>query len=114
MHFLYYNPKLGPKFIQKLFGEMEIAIAADRRQIRDWLATGKYALALFASREVDTAKRQGLPVDELTSLKAEGSHFKLRRRIHRSHQPRAPPQCRESLYQLVSLAPGTYGVAEKY
>jgi len=75
MRFLYYNPKLGPKFIQKLFGEMEIAIAADRRQVMDWLATGKYALALFASREVDTAKRQGLPVDELTSLKAEGSHL---------------------------------------
>ena len=67
--------KLGPKFIQKLFGEMEIAIAADRRQVVDWLVTGKYALALFASREVDTAKRQGLPVDELTSLKAEGSHL---------------------------------------
>ena len=75
MRFLYYNPKLGPKFIQKLFSEMEIAIAADRRQVMDWLATGKYALALFASREVDTAKRQGLPVDELTSLKAEGSHL---------------------------------------
>jgi iron(III) transport system substrate-binding protein len=73
MRFLYYNPKLGPKFVQKLFGEMEIAIAADRRQVMDWLATGKYALAFFASREVDRAKRQGLPVDELTSLKAEGS-----------------------------------------
>ena len=75
MRFLYYNPKLGPKFIQKLFGEMEVVIAADRRQVMDWLATGKYAIALFASREVDTAKRQGLPVDELTSLKAEGSHL---------------------------------------
>jgi iron(III) transport system substrate-binding protein len=75
MRFLYYNPKLGPKFIQKLFGEMEIAIAADRRQVMDWLATGKYALALFASREVETAKRQGLPVDEMTSLKAEGAHL---------------------------------------
>jgi iron(III) transport system substrate-binding protein len=75
MRFLYYNPKLGPKFLQKLFGEMEIAIAADRRQVMDWLATGKYAIALFASREVDAAKRQGLPVDELTSLKAEGSHL---------------------------------------
>ena len=75
MRFLYYNPKLGPKFIQKLFGEMEVVIAADRRQVMDWLATGKYAIALFASREVDTAKKQGLPVDELTSLKAEGSHL---------------------------------------
>jgi iron(III) transport system substrate-binding protein len=75
MRFLYYNPRLGPKFIQKLFGEMEVVIAADRRQVMDWLATGKYAIALFASREVDTAKRQGLPVDELTSLKAEGSHL---------------------------------------
>jgi iron(III) transport system substrate-binding protein len=75
MRFLYYNPKLGPKFIQKLFGEMDIAIAADRRQVMDWLATGKYALALFASREVDVAKKQGLPVDEMTSLRAEGAHL---------------------------------------
>ena len=75
MRFFYYNPKLGPKFIHKLFGDMEIAIAADRRQVMDWLATGKYALALFASREVDRAKKQGLPVDELTSIKAEGAHL---------------------------------------
>jgi hypothetical protein len=114
MRFLYYNPKLGPKFIQKLFGEMEVVIAADRRQVMDWLATGKYAIALFASREVDTAKRQGLPVDELTSPKAKGLSFKLGRRIHRADQPRASSQCRASLYQLVSLAQGTDGVAEKY
>ena len=75
MRFLYYNPKLGPKFLQKLFSEMEIAIAADRRQVMDWLASGKYALALFISREVDTAKMQGLPVDDLPSLRAEGAHL---------------------------------------
>ena len=75
MRFLYYNAKLGPAFIRKLFGEMEVAIAADRRQVVDWIATGKYALAFFISREVDTAKKQGLPVDDLPTLRAEGSHL---------------------------------------
>jgi iron(III) transport system substrate-binding protein len=75
MRFLYYNPKLGPKFIEKLFREMEVALAADRRQVMDWVASGKYALALFISREVDTAKKQGLPVDDLPSLRAEGAHL---------------------------------------
>jgi len=72
MRFLYYNPRLGPKFIHRLFSEMEVALASDRRQIMDWLASGKYALAFFVGREVDTAKRQGLPVDELTSVKDDG------------------------------------------
>ena len=72
MRFLYYNPKLGPKFLHRLLSETEITIATDRRQIMDWLATGKFALALFVGREIDTAKRQGLPVDEMTSIKADG------------------------------------------
>jgi iron(III) transport system substrate-binding protein len=73
MRFLYYNPKLGPKFLHRLFSEMEIKVATDRRQVMDWLGTGTYSLALFAGREVDTAKKQGLPVDEMTSIKADGS-----------------------------------------
>jgi ABC-type Fe3+ transport system substrate-binding protein len=39
----------------------------------DWLARGKFALALFVGRELDTAKKQGLPVDEITHVKSEGA-----------------------------------------
>lgn len=73
MRFLYYNPKLGPKFIQRLFSEMDIVIASDRRQLMDWLASGRYPLGLFVGREVETAKQQGLPVDEMYSVKADGA-----------------------------------------
>lgn len=72
MRFLYYNPKLGPKFISQLFGQMDITISANRRQVMDWVATGKFPLGLFVGRELDTAKRQGLPVDEMI-IKGEGA-----------------------------------------
>ncbi len=73
MRFLYYNPKLGAKFIQRLFSEMEIVISSDRRQLMDWLASGRYPLALFVGREVETAKQQGLPVDEMYSMKSDSA-----------------------------------------
>jgi len=72
MRFLYYNPKLGPKFISQLFGQMDVTLSANRRQVMDWVATGKFPLGLFVGRELDTAKQQGLPVDELI-IKAEGA-----------------------------------------
>ncbi len=73
MRFLYYNPKLGPKFITRLIRETDMALAPDRRMVMDWLATGRYPLALFVGRELDKAKRQGLPVDEMVQLKKEGA-----------------------------------------
>jgi iron(III) transport system substrate-binding protein len=73
MRFLYYNPKLGPKFNLRLFSEMDITITSDRRQLMDWLAGGRFPLAFFAGRELETAKAQGLPVDELTTIKGDGA-----------------------------------------
>jgi len=73
MRFLYYNPKLGPKFIQRLFSEMDVTITSDRRQLMDWLAGGRFPFAFFAGRELETAKAQGLPVDELASIKSDGA-----------------------------------------
>jgi len=59
----YYNPKLGPKFIRRLFGEMDITLFRDRRQGVDWLATGKYPICFFCtSSQIGRAKRQGLPI----------------------------------------------------
>jgi ABC-type Fe3+ transport system substrate-binding protein len=59
--FFYYHPELGPAFIKKLFGEMDISLFRDFRQGPDWLATGKFAICFFC--DVDVLKRQGLPVD---------------------------------------------------
>ena len=59
--FFYYQPELGPAFIKKLFGEMDLTLFRDFRQGPDWLATGKFAICFFC--DVDVVKRQGLPVE---------------------------------------------------
>ena len=61
---LYNNPKLGPKFIRRLFEEMDVTVFRSRRQGPDWLATGKYPLC-FSCRDITRAIRQGLPVAQI-------------------------------------------------
>jgi ABC-type Fe3+ transport system substrate-binding protein len=64
--YFYYNPELGPRYLRRLFGEMELTPSRDRRQITDWLAQGKFALALRTAPDassLDDAKAQGLPVN---------------------------------------------------
>jgi iron(III) transport system substrate-binding protein len=66
LRFIYYNPEIGPPFLRKLLGEMELAASRNTRQIGDWLAVGKYALSVFTDPTrtgLDVAKHQGLPVD---------------------------------------------------
>jgi iron(III) transport system substrate-binding protein len=59
--FFYYHFELGPAFIRKLFGEMDVTLFRDFRQGPDWLATGKFSICFFC--DVDVLKKQGLPVD---------------------------------------------------
>ena len=75
MQFFYYHPELGPDFIRKLFGEMDVTYSRDYRQMVDWLAQGKFALCI-GCKETDKAKSQGLPVGDFdTSLWKEGASF---------------------------------------
>lgn len=70
---VYYNPILGPKFIRRLFSEMNVTIARDYRLILDWVATGKYPLYIVPrTTEVKEAMKQGLPVDIITGPAEEG------------------------------------------
>jgi len=63
--FLYHNPQLGPEYIKKLLAA-GLTLVRDERQQTDWLASGKYPIAITAkAEEVDEAKRRGLPVDVL-------------------------------------------------
>jgi len=72
--FFYYHAKLGPEFIRKLYGEMEVSIARDYRQPVDWLAAGKFSLCIpCVSDEMDKAMEQGLPVGQILSLKEGGT-----------------------------------------
>jgi len=70
MRVFYYNPKLGPKFIRRLFSEMDITLFRDRRQSVDWLANGKFYLCFFcANSAIGRARSQGLPIDKLGAMK---------------------------------------------
>jgi iron(III) transport system substrate-binding protein len=61
--FLYLHPNLGPNFLKKLFGEMEVTLSRDMRQMIDWLGQGRFAFALFpAWTDTEKAGRIGLPV----------------------------------------------------
>lgn len=70
--YLYYHPQLGPPYLKRLYGEMDVTMSADLRQAVDWLATGKMALCLPCQGSgVAKARNQGLPVDQFQPF-----HFK--------------------------------------
>ncbi|HWP60611.1 MAG TPA: extracellular solute-binding protein [Candidatus Acidoferrales bacterium] len=77
LQLFYYHPQLGPEFIAKLYGEMQVTISRDSRLMTDWLSSGKFALCIrcTAGGEVGKAKQQGLPIDFLdtASWKEGGS-----------------------------------------
>jgi|SRR5262245_3040873 len=72
--FFFYHPDLGAKFLNQLFGQMDVTPSNDIRQIADWLGVGKFAIGLFTSpgnRNIGKAREQGLPIG---SFKPD--HFK--------------------------------------
>lgn len=72
---LYYSSTLGPKFISRFYGEMDVALGSDARLIIDWLAKGKFLLYFMArDGDIDDAKAQGLPVDMILASPHE-SHM---------------------------------------
>lgn len=63
IQFAYYHPDLGAKFLRQLFGEMDVTMSRDSRQLVDWLAVGKFAIALGASAsDIQAAMKPGLPL----------------------------------------------------
>ena len=63
--FFYHHPDLGPEFLRRLFSEMEVTLSGDMRQIANWLAVGRFALAVLTSpseQQITTAREQGLPI----------------------------------------------------
>ena len=75
---VYYNPSLGPDFIKRLVGEMNVTVSRDRRQATDWLGTGKFDLCVGCG-DVERASRDGMPVGELDrkQLKEAGNTITL-------------------------------------
>jgi len=62
LRFFYNSPGLGPDFIRRFFGDMDLILSRDQRQMLDWLAAGKFPIAFFISGVEEAAKQQGLPV----------------------------------------------------
>ena len=64
LQFFYYQPELGARFLKKLYGEMQIVVSRDPRQMTDWLSTGKLPLCIRcnANAEVEKAIQQKLPI----------------------------------------------------
>jgi ABC-type Fe3+ transport system substrate-binding protein len=63
LRMFYHTPELGPEFIRRLYGEMDLTLTQEIRQATDWLGSGKFAICFFCS-EILRAKEQGVPVDE--------------------------------------------------
>jgi iron(III) transport system substrate-binding protein len=60
---LFKHPDLGPGFIKQLFGQTNLKLSADQRQLIDWVAQGTYPIGLFIDPgEVTVAIKQGLPL----------------------------------------------------
>jgi iron(III) transport system substrate-binding protein len=75
MQFLYYHPELGPEFIKRFFGGMEVTFSKNFRQMTDWLAQGKFAVCM-GCKDALRAKKQGLPVEDFdTTAWKEGASF---------------------------------------
>ena len=64
LQFFYYHPELGAPFLKKLYGEMQVIVSRDARQMTDWLSTGKVPLCIRcnAGGEVEKAIQQKLPL----------------------------------------------------
>jgi iron(III) transport system substrate-binding protein len=61
LRFFYNHPEIGPDFIRRFFGDMDLALSRDERQMTDWLGAGKFPLAFFIAG-VEEGEKQGLPV----------------------------------------------------
>ena len=61
----YGHPKLGPKWLERLFLETGIAMLDDNRAAKDWVITGRKAIALFvgANQDMYDIKEAGAPIE---------------------------------------------------
>jgi ABC-type Fe3+ transport system substrate-binding protein len=74
IRFFYHHPELGPAFIKRLFGEMNVTLFRDIRVAVDQLATGKFTWCFFCSGgDIVLGKRQGLPIDTFNVVLKEGA-----------------------------------------
>ena len=61
MYTVYFRKDLGPDYLKRLYGEMDVTISRNLPQIADWLAGGKFAVAI-GGVDCDDLAAKGLPV----------------------------------------------------
>jgi len=61
MYTVYFRKDLGPEFLKRLYGEMDVTLSRNLPQIADWVAGGKYAIAI-GGVDCDDLAAKGLPV----------------------------------------------------
>ena len=105
--FFYYSPELGPEFIRRLFGTMNVTYGKDRRQITDWLGQGKFAICL-GCRDAAEGKDSRPAGGRVRYRRVEGRRKPFHGRgIDQPDQGRAAPCSGEGFCQLVSFTQGT-------
>src|SRR5262245_12712134 len=74
--YLSMNKFLGPDFMSKLYGDMQLTLSRDHRQLVDWLASGKAAICVPCDdAELSAAREQRLPVESVTHTLKEGDYI---------------------------------------
>ena len=61
MYTVYSRKDLGPEYLKRLYGEMDVTISRSLPQIADWIAGGKFAIAI-GGVDCDDLTAKGLPV----------------------------------------------------
>src|SRR5947207_7952415 len=75
MQFFYYSPEIGPEYMKKFFGGMDITYAKNFRQMTDWLAQGKFAMGMGCKDSI-RAKNKGRRGEDFdTNRGKEGRSF---------------------------------------
>lgn len=64
MYTIHGRKDLGPAYLKRLFGEMEITFSRSLPQIADWVAAGRFAIGI-GSVYCDDLQAKGLPVEAL-------------------------------------------------
>ena len=73
--FVYHHLQWGPKFIERVYRDMEPTFFCDLRQGTNWLSEGKFTIC-FLCRRIGGVQMQGLPVAGLDPYAAsfDGRH----------------------------------------
>src|SRR2546428_3938905 len=61
MYAIYVREDLGPKYLKRLYGEMEVTFSRNLHQLSDWVGSGKFAIAL-GNADCQELTAKGLPV----------------------------------------------------